>query len=621
MKSILLLISSFTFFLFTGREALAQPGKEELQILLQDIQKEMERKNIPGLFLSIIYQDSVIFQEGIGFADVENKVPVTDTTLFKMGSVSKSVGALAILKLAEAGKLNLKDRISELLPEVAVQNPWENQTPLQVVHLLEHTSGFDDVHLHAYNRTKSPQTTCPEMLEAHRNSLHSRWRPGTRHVYSNVNYILLTCLVEKISGMEYQEFLRQNVFIPLKMESACFSHAPLSPGQATGYKKEGGKIVQEHQSIGKTGLGGDFLANANDMTQLLKLFLQPKDYSKNFLPPSFINRMEQTHTTLAAASGVHDFYGLGNTLGHGTGKVPFRGHGGSVPGFTSYYGYNRQAKIGYAIAINNGGGLFPLRQLVYNFLIKHTDVPDQAEDSIALDPEKIRFFLGHYSFAAPKSEIEAFIDRLSSVELFMKENNLYLEKNGNPSRLVRVKDNVYRYASINTPTISLTYDAEGKPVIATINEYFEQSSALRIRALRYSIFVSLMVCLSFLPFFSIIAVYRGVKGKFPFRSIKMFSWPLLAEISAIFSLGAAVYLAGFNRDLIGSVHFLEIVVFLGSIFFAIASILTAFVALKKLKNQKFSWVNLYLLALGLSLLILTTFLTYNNIIGFRFWNY
>jgi CubicO group peptidase (beta-lactamase class C family) len=124
--------------------------------LTDSIAKIVRDEHIVGLMLGITTKDSTLFSGGFGYADWVNGRKVDAGTLFRMGSITKLFVSLGILKLVSEGKLSLTDELREIAPEIPFHNPWERRHPLLIIHLLEHTTGFDDVKL---NRMYSLDTT------------------------------------------------------------------------------------------------------------------------------------------------------------------------------------------------------------------------------------------------------------------------------------------------------------------------------------------------------------------------------------------------------------------------------------------------------------------------------
>jgi len=153
--------------------------------LEQALRKVLVETKTPGVGVSIVARDQVLWTAGIGKADVAKGIDVTPDTLFRIGSVSKSFVSLSILKLEEQGKLHLTDTAHSLAPEIAFNNPWESTDPVRIVNLLEHTSGFDDLHFSEYANNDPTPLTLRAGLDFHPHSRISRWRPGTCFSYCN----------------------------------------------------------------------------------------------------------------------------------------------------------------------------------------------------------------------------------------------------------------------------------------------------------------------------------------------------------------------------------------------------------------------------------------------------
>jgi CubicO group peptidase (beta-lactamase class C family) len=107
----------------------------------------MKQEKITGLMLGITTKDSVLFSEWFWLFRFEAKRRVDEKTLFRMGSITKMFVSLGIMKLVNEGKLKLDDELKKIAPEVPFQNKWESTNPVRIVHLLEHTSAFDDIKL------------------------------------------------------------------------------------------------------------------------------------------------------------------------------------------------------------------------------------------------------------------------------------------------------------------------------------------------------------------------------------------------------------------------------------------------------------------------------------------
>ena len=143
-----------------------------------------------------------------------------------MDRLSKSFAALAALKLQEEGKLKLTDTVKQWVPDVAFANPWEATDPVRLVHLMEHTSGFDDMHLREYALNDPTPMSLKDALAYGAASRVLRWPPGTRMAYCNSGAAVLAAVVEKVSGQRFEDYVQEHFFKPLHMDTASYFYTP-----------------------------------------------------------------------------------------------------------------------------------------------------------------------------------------------------------------------------------------------------------------------------------------------------------------------------------------------------------------------------------------------------------
>ncbi len=191
--------------------------------LTDSIEIIVRQEHITGLMLGITTKNSVLFSGGFGYADLETKRQVKESTLFRMGSITKMFVSLGIMKLVNEGKLKLDDELKKIAPEVPVQNKWEATNPVRIIQLLEHTTGFDDIKLNRMYSLDTIENTGIDMMLVHKNSMICRWNPGERFAYSNPNYAVLGYIIEKISGKPYNQYLTENILNPLGMMNSNFN--------------------------------------------------------------------------------------------------------------------------------------------------------------------------------------------------------------------------------------------------------------------------------------------------------------------------------------------------------------------------------------------------------------
>jgi CubicO group peptidase (beta-lactamase class C family) len=200
-----------------------------------------------GLALAVIQGGKVIHARGYGLADLDRETPITTATVFDLASVSKQFTAFAILLLVERGQIDLDEPIRSYLHQFEVKSKGRDIT---VRDLLLHTSGLADYTGDDWDGTDEEfqNLTCEGHVHWLNGTRPAR-APGKRYEYNNSGYALLARIVEEVSGQPYSAFVRDHIFIPLRMDrTVAFDDLSLRiPGRAKGYKE--GEHVEEPSVI------------------------------------------------------------------------------------------------------------------------------------------------------------------------------------------------------------------------------------------------------------------------------------------------------------------------------------------------------------------------------------
>ena len=230
----------------------------------------------PGCSVGVYRAGQVAYAKGYGYADLDHDAPNTETTPFYLASVSKQFTATAVLLLAQDGKVALEDDIRKYVPEL----PSYGKAPITLAHLLHHTSGVRDFGLMlALQGTDGADVVNNEDVLwslAHQRSLN--FPPGTRHLYSNSGYVLLSLVVERVSGKPLGAFLKERVFEPLGMSDTFVKsdHMRLTPGRAIGYElrpdKTYGVAISNSEYTGP----GNVVSSVRDLAKWDANFYDPK---------------------------------------------------------------------------------------------------------------------------------------------------------------------------------------------------------------------------------------------------------------------------------------------------------------------------------------------------------
>jgi CubicO group peptidase (beta-lactamase class C family) len=230
---------STILLLFTAQIALAAPTTDSAspdfaQKADEYLKAELKAERFAGSVM-VARSNQIVFMKGYGLANRELDVPNAPNTKFRLASVSKQFTALCILILQEQGKLSVEDPIPKFLPDCPVA--WSK---INIRHLLTHTSGIPDyVKFPGYISTMMLPSP-PEMMMSRLRDKPLEFEPGERFAYSNSGYLLLGYIVEKASGLSYEQFVRQFVFEPLGMkDSGCDRFETVLSHRATGYALRG----------------------------------------------------------------------------------------------------------------------------------------------------------------------------------------------------------------------------------------------------------------------------------------------------------------------------------------------------------------------------------------------
>ncbi len=306
----------------------------------------METLGIPGLCFVLVEDGAVVLSMGYGVADIASGERLDpDSTLMRIGSVSKPFVAVAVMQLAEAGRVSLDVDINRYLKSMQVQSDFT--TPVTLAHLLTHTAGFDDP---PYVSNTDPASVRP-LAQFLADSMPPVTRmPGTSFTYSNYGYALAALVVEEVSGQPFDRYVLDQILRPLQMSDTGYLLAPPVPGKiATGYKLVAG--AQEPQPIDYDGdyPGGSIVSTAADMSHFLVALADGGCYQGAcILRASSVAEMFEARAE-TPYEGQRVTYGFVQGV---SGGQLLLGHSGAIRGFGSLLGILPDPEIGYFFSFN-----------------------------------------------------------------------------------------------------------------------------------------------------------------------------------------------------------------------------------------------------------------------------
>lgn len=397
LSSILLLLFPLTGF---SQQNILLDSAFDLRLNQLHHEIELVLKDYDGLSVGIALvregQPDWIVTIGSNIAEEKNV-----NSIFRTASLSKVFVALAILKLQENGKLRLDDKIGDIIPEIEFINPWEETDPIRIVHLLEHTAGWDEIHLvERIHNLKSP-IALKKALELHPHSRKSRWVPGSRMSYTNSGYAVAAYIIEKVSGQLFEEYVDSAILNPLKMNHTTYFNDSL-------YQKWGAdtfnwamEIVDYKNELYRPSAALN--SSPKDMAQVLKLLLNRGviDTLRHFEVESII-RMEISKSTPGAQVGLELGYGLGNFTTNYNGFT-YYGHDGAMDGGLSQLAYLPEHGIGHVLLLNSNNALVMQRlaNLMRDFETGKLPSPNQK---IAKYDGEVDLLDGYYLAINPRNQ-------------------------------------------------------------------------------------------------------------------------------------------------------------------------------------------------------------------------
>lgn len=287
------------------------------------IKRMMDGQKIVGLALAVVKNGQPVVNKGYGLADAELKVPLTSETVIRLGSVSKQFFSTAILKLMEEGKLTLDDRVHRFFPDAP--QTWIDIT---IKHLMSHSSGLP-LEGPAYDNFII-QSDLKIIKSAY--PLPLQFKTGEKYQYCNLGYYMLAEIITQVSGMPWQQYIHQQLFVPAAMNSSYVTDFHLIiPNRASGYMHRQDTLINAYPMYAIRPSGG-FLSTSSDMIKWEKIIRE----RKMILKKENWEKLWQPFVKMDDKSESKEYYGFGWAMDEYKGRKIVV-HGGSNPGFKSVY--------------------------------------------------------------------------------------------------------------------------------------------------------------------------------------------------------------------------------------------------------------------------------------------
>jgi CubicO group peptidase (beta-lactamase class C family) len=596
---------------------------QSIDELRQQIEKILKDTHTNGVSIAIVHKNGPEWVTGLGMADLAGNRAATADTLFRIGSTSKAFVSLSILMLVDQGKLSLDDPLHTLAPEVWFDNPWESSDPVRVVNLLEHTTGWDDLHFREYAKQAPDSTSLREGLDYDHHSRTSRWPPGTRMAYCNAGPAVAAYVVEKITGQRFEDFVQQNLFNPIGMKTATYFEP--APGTATTLYHPDGKTPFPYSHIIMRPAGA-INASANDMAAYLEFYLnRGAANGKQVVHSPDIDRMESPKSTWAAKEGLKAGYGLSNFWSVEDGFV-YHGHDGGVDGGLTDMSYMPDYGVGYFFSINSeSGDAFEKVGKAVRAYITHS-LQKPVVPPVAQLPVNAADYAGWYEPDSPRTELSHFLGRLVRLSRVRFEDGKMISSALGRWHQVHipVEGAQFRFEDKEAPpdpvaTLEvLTPNTEGRFIqtdsqttMRRIPGWFAIGEILVAGFVVLSIFSIVL----YAPFWMIGGLMRSRRP----AERAMRWWPLIAVLSLVAFVVIFILCSEDLIERLGNFTVWSAALWVVSLLFGLASLVSFLVALRGSSAGVRPGVRRFSRIVSLALVIAAAYLAYWGIIGVRTW--
>jgi CubicO group peptidase (beta-lactamase class C family) len=383
-----------------------QPDNLLIQTI-DNLVQETYKPNEPGAAVIVVRNGDVIFRKGQGMANLELDVPIEPDMVFRLGSITKQFTAVAILMLAEQGKLELDDSISKFLPDYPTHDYL-----ITVKHLLTHTSGIKSyTSMPEWPPLWRKDFTVQELIDFFKyQPMESA--PGKRWAYNNSGYILLGAIMEKASGQTYEQFIQQNIFEPLGMKQSYYDNpSQIIRRRVAGYDKSSeGFTNAAYLSMTQPYAAGALASSVDDL-----VLWDSALYTEQLLKQE---TLKQAHISHQLTNGSSTAYGYGWEISEYAGHRLIE-HGGGIHGFRTRAIRMPDDRVFVAILSNNGGtdpGL-----LAFKIAALAIGQPYHEPTPVELPSEVLTLYEGFYESNAPEK-----------VHITCKNNQLCFQYGENP---------------------------------------------------------------------------------------------------------------------------------------------------------------------------------------------
>ena len=350
---------------------------DELRAKIDSTYTTLLKKNkVTGTSIAIVDNGEIVYATGYGFSDLENKKKADANTIYGIGSITKAFTALSIMQLQEQKKLSVTNSIKDYLVDLKIENPFNDSNQIYINDILSHTSGLPSDIANGFF-VDNPPTISWVIKELNKQRLISPRRYIS--AYSNVGYGLLGEVISRVSGLNYGDYLRKNIFTPLNMTSSSIGYQMSNTSKTYSGNKE--TVEPTVRDVA----AGFISSNVIDMSNFISMLISDGSFKSNqIISPNSIAEMERDQLknvllTQPFAYGyalMIDSIKIKNHKKKDSTIISIIGHGGDTHAFHADLAYIPELKVGAVILTNsvNGGSMSGASKLLKIYLERSKDI-------------------------------------------------------------------------------------------------------------------------------------------------------------------------------------------------------------------------------------------------------
>lgn len=446
----------------------------------------LKEEGLAGAVWSEILPDGTVKVGASGLRDAARQVPMQADTRMQVGSVGKVALALGVLRLISEDKLTLDTPLQQVLPELALRNPWLASDPVRIRHLLAHTSGLDNVRFwQAFSLQPAPDTPLAAAFDGGGNLLRVRTRPGSRYAYSNMGYGLLGMVIEKVTGQPYERYLDAQLLQPLGMADSTFAFvsqtgAQADPRLAMGYFEHGVAQPAVPQYLRPA---AQFTTTAADMAKLAQFLMgDGKLQGTQFIDLALMGALSEPAGTDAAQAGLATGHGLALAV-RDRHNVVGACHPGTAVGFRAMLCIYPEQDGAFFVAFNTDAERADYERF-NRLLLRDLELPLRAPAPQGTPAPTVENWQGVY---VPSPSAMASMAWVDAVFGFTRvkwdgESLFLIPFQGEPKELESVGGLLFRASDRSTASHVLMQE-DGKHVLSDGLRSYERASMLRMLVL------------------------------------------------------------------------------------------------------------------------------------------